>query len=75
MVLGELAEAVVAQQIGTAVTNLPDQEPRLEQRQDGNRRSHAALVMLGERALEDRAIGGSNRAAHALRDLLVAQPA
>src|SRR6266581_8254194 len=75
MVLGELAEPVVAQQIPAAVAHLADQEPRLEQSERGDRRSHAPFVMLGERALEDGAVRGPNRDTHALRYLLVAQTA
>src|SRR6266576_2948434 len=75
MIFRELAEAVIAQQVRTTVAYLPDQESRLEQRQRGDSGPHAALVVLGECALEDRAVGGADRPAHPLGYLLVAQPA
>src|SRR5437879_13770459 len=61
MIFRELAEAAIAQQVRTTVAYLPDEESRLEQRQHCDRGPHAALVVLGECALEDRAVGGADR--------------
>ena len=73
MIFRELAEPAVAQQIGAAVAHLADEKPRLEQCQRGDRRPHSPFVVLGQRALKDRAIRRTDRGAHPLGDLLVGQ--
>ena len=73
VVLGDLGELAVAQQVGAAVAHLADEEARVveHERRDGG--PHAALVVLGERALENRGVGRPDRLAHPFGDLLVAQ--
>src|SRR2546422_9613323 len=48
---------------------------RLVEHQRRNSGAHAALVVLGESALKDGAIGGPDRRAHPLGHLVVAEPA
>jgi len=75
VILRELAQPAVAQQIRTAVADLPDQKPRFVQRQRGHGRPHAPFVVLGQCALEDLTVRRSNRRTHPLRDLLIRQAA
>src|SRR5256885_9347838 len=48
----------------SAVPNLPDQKPRVVEYQGRDRRPHAPLVVLGQRALKDRAVRRPDRRAH-----------
>src|SRR5258708_21769857 len=75
VVFGDLREPRIALQVGTAVAHLADEEARLEQHERGDRGPHAALVVLGERALEDGRVGRADRVAHAVGDLLVVEAA
>ena len=51
----------VAQQVGPAVAHLADEISPRQQHEHGRGRAHAALVVLGERALEDRVVGRPDR--------------
>ena len=75
VIFGELAQPAVAHQIGAAIADLTDQKSRPVQRERGDGRPHAALVMLGERALKNRAVGRPNGGPHPVRDLLIGQAA
>src|SRR3989442_1266333 len=75
VVFRELDELPLSQQIGPAIAHLSDQEVRLVQPQRRHGGAHAALVVLGEGAVEDGAIGGPDRCAHPLGHLVVAESA
>src|SRR5207245_10605654 len=73
MVLGELDQLTVTVEIRPAVAHLPDEEPRAEQHERRDCGAHAALVVLGARTLENRAVRGPDGGAHPVRHLLVHQ--
>src|SRR2546430_12951392 len=71
VILGELHQLLITVEVRAAVPYLSDEEPRLVQYEGGHRGSHAALVVLGQRPLEDGTVRAPDRRAHPVRDLVV----
>jgi uncharacterized protein len=64
VVLGQLHERTVPQDVGPRIPHLPDQVPVPDHGQGRGRSPHPALVVFGERPLEDGPVGLMNGPPH-----------